>query len=256
MDLYCKTYGAGPALIVLHGLLGSSGNWHTLASKEFGKHFQVIAVDQRNHGRSPHDPLLDYPSMASDLEKLMDRLEIRSAHMLGHSMGGKAAMHFALTRPARVEKLVVVDIAPRAYDPHHDAILDALMSVDLSAVGSRSDADEALARRIESLPIRQFLLKNLVFDKAAQRWAWGMNLDAIVRHYPELMVEIESETPFDKPALFIRGERSNYVQDEDRAGIKRLFPLSTLVTLKGAGHWIHADVPEPFARTVLHFLRS
>lgn len=253
MDLFYKDYGAGPPLIILHGLLGAGGNWHTLSHRVFGRHFHVFAVDQRNHGRSPHDDRLDYPAMAADLAGFMDAHGLARAHVLGHSMGGKTAMEFALTFPARVDRLVVVDIAPRAYPNRHAEILDALRALDPAAYRSRAEIDAALAERIASYPIRQFLLKNLRPDGPGS-YAWQMNLDAIVRNYDRISGGLTAAGTFDGPALFVRGGASDYVTDADLPGIRRHFPAARLVTIPGAGHWVHAEAPEAFARAVLAFL--
>ncbi len=253
MELFYKAYGEGPPLIVLHGLLGASGNWHTLASRVFARHFRVFTVDQRNHGRSPHDPVHDYPAMAGDLEAFMDRRGLTSAHVLGHSMGGKTAMQFALTRPRRVDRLVVVDIAPKRYPPWQLDILDALRDLDLNAFRSRAEIDAALARRVPSVPVRQFLLKNLRREPHGG-FSWMMNLEALYRNYDRLSDDIPAEGTFDGPALFVRGGASSYVADEDLPRIRRRFPHAELVTIPGAGHWVHAEAPEAFARVVLDFL--
>ncbi|RMF55146.1 MAG: alpha/beta fold hydrolase [Bacteroidetes bacterium] len=254
MDLFYKDYGAGPPLLILHGLLGAGGNWHTLSSRVFGEHFHVYAIDQRNHGRSPHDPVHDYPSMAADLAGFMDRHGLDRAHVLGHSMGGKTAMQFALTHPERVDRLVVVDIAPKAYPPWQIDILDALRSLDLSAYRSRAEIDVALARRVPSLPIRQFLLKNLRPDGRGG-YTWLPNLEALYRNYDKINAPIEAEAPFEGPTLFVRGAQSPYIEDGDLPAIRRLFPRAELVTIPGAGHWVHAEAPEAFAEAVLSFLR-
>lgn len=254
MKLYFRSYGSGHPLIILHGLLGSGGNWHTLSSRWFGQHFTVYAVDQRNHGRSPHSPEFDYEAMVADLVEFMKDQGLASAHVLGHSMGGKTAMHLALAHPERVDRLVVADMAPRAYPPSHDMIFDALHSIDPAKYGSRQEIDRALAQKIRDTGTRQFLLKNLAHDPASGGYTWQMDLEAIYNGYDRLNEPIASDHTFDKPALFIRGERSDYVRDEDISGIKWLFPEAEVVTIPDAGHWVHADAPEPFAKAVLAFL--
>jgi esterase len=253
MKLHYRLYGEGPPLIIVHGLLGSGGNWHSLASGPFAPHFSVYTVDQRNHGRSPHDDRFDYPSMVADLVEFLDDRGIERAHLLGHSMGGKTVMHFALDHPERTDRLIVADLAPRAYEDRHSALLDALGSVDLARVHSRSDADRALAAEVSSPAVRQFLLKNL--DHEDGQYRWQMNLYAIARHYAGLNDPVEEGRTFDGPALFIRGEHSDYLRDNDLPSIRALFPRAELVTLERAGHWLHADAPEAFAGAVLDFLR-
>jgi esterase len=253
MELYHRKYGAGPPLLILHGLLGASGNWHTLSSKVFGTRFEVYALDLRNHGRSPHSDVFDYPAMAGDVVAFMDRHGLAHAHLLGHSMGGKVAMHVALAYPERVDRLVVVDIAPRAYPPHHTALLEALAGVDLAAVTGRQQVDDALAARIPSVAERQFLLKNLAYDSATGRFSWQMNLEGIARNYDRVNTGIGPGPSFVKPALFVRGSASRYVTDEDAGLIRQLFPNARIITI-ASGHWIHAEAPEPFGRAVMDFL--
>ena len=251
MDLASQRFGAGPPLIILHGLLGSSDNWRTLSRTVFGAHFEVFTVDQRNHGRSPHSDTFDYRAMVEDLTVFMDANGLAAARLLGHSMGGKTAMHFALTYPERVEALVVVDIAPKAYAPRHTALLEALRALDLA--GSRAEIDAALRPQIPSDGIRNFLLKNLQRDGQGG-YGWKMNLDTIYRHYDGLNGVMEADGTFQGPTLFVRGSASDYVADEDTEVIVSFFPEAEIVTIDGAGHWVHAEKPQEFAEVVLGFL--
>lgn len=252
MQLNYQSYGQGSPLIILHGLFGSSTNWNTL-SKRFGASCQVFAVDQRNHGASPHTDQSSYQLMAEDLQVFMQEQNLESAHLLGHSMGGKTAMQFALTYPNLVQKLIVVDIAPKTYPPHHDTIFDALCGLNLSEYSSRSELDRALAQKIDSAPIRQFLLTNVTRNDAGC-FTWKMNLGGIYQTYDAIISNLESPGHFAKPTLFVRGETSDYILDEDRPAIKALFPAAQIITIKGAGHWVHAEAPEAFYNTVIHFL--
>jgi esterase len=253
MQLHFESYGQGPPLIILHGLFGSLENWHSL-SRNLAADFRVLAVDQRNHGRSPHAPEMSYHLMADDLKEFFAAEHLGAVNFLGHSMGGKTAMVFALSYPDLVEKLVVVDMAPRAYPPHHREILSALRSLDLRSFKSRAEIESQLAPSIPDLAVRQFLLKNVKRDQAAN-FHWQMNLDAIEANYDLLNEQISSPHPFDKPTLFIRGERSNYVRDEDMPSIRKLFPRAEFCKIAGAGHWVHAEKPEPFLRKVREFLK-
>lgn len=256
MELYHKQYGNdGPPLIILHGLLGASGNWHTLSRDTFSEHFRVYTADLRNHGRSPHSEQFDYPALASDVQELIEREGLAPAHVLGHSMGGKAAMQLALEEPGLVDRLIVADIAPRAYPPHHERILEALRALDLNSYDSRKEIDQALAEDITSRPVRQFLLKNLDYDEDAG-YRWKMNLDVIYQNYDAVSADIEAHGTFDHPALFIRGEQSDYISEEDEGKIRQRFPKARIATLSNAGHWLHADQPGPFAETVLAFLQA
>jgi len=253
MQLAYQSYGAGPPLIILHGLLGSGDNWRTLSRTVFGAHFEVFTVDQRNHGRSPHSDTIDYRVMVEDLAAFMDARGLTAARLLGHSMGGKTAMDFALTYPERVEALVVVDIAPKAYAPRHTALLEALRALDLAAYRTRAEIDAALRPQIPSDGIRSFLLKNLQRD-GQRGYGWKMNLDTIYRHYDRLNGVMEADGTFEGPTLFVRGSASDYVADEDREIIISFFPEAEIVTIDGAGHWVHAEKPQEFGEVVLGFL--
>lgn len=255
MELYYNEYGdGGPALVILHGLLGSSGNWHTLSRNVFSEVAHVYAVDQRNHGRSPHAEAFNYEVMADDLRGFLDRRGLASAIVLGHSMGGKTAMQAALTYPERVDALLVADMAPKAYPPHHTGILEALQRIDPTAYADRQAIDDALAEDVSSFPIRQFLLKNLHYD--GERYTWQMNLEAIAANYDAVTAALPAEGTYDGPVRFIRGARSDYVADEDLAGIKARFPRADLVTIPGADHWVHADNPEAFGEAVVEEIRK
>lgn len=256
VSLSFSSYGTdGPPLLILHGFLGASGNWHTLARTAFAPHFRVFALDARNHGRSPHTGAFSYAEMAADVRDFMDAQGLSTAVLLGHSMGGKTAMQFAVAYPERTQALVVVDMAPRAYSPHHHAILEALNSIDPARLGSRQEADAALEPRISDWGVRQFLLKNLVARKSGG-YEWAFNLPVLTAKYTEITRAVESEQPFPGPTLFVRGERSNYVQDTDEPEIRRLFPQAQIATVPDAGHWVHAEAPEALAEMVLMFIQG
>ncbi len=253
MELYFKSFGEGYPLIILHGLFGSLENWQTLA-RAWASCYRVFAIDQRNHGHSPHDPVMNYAVMAEDLREFMQLHQLSSTYLLGHSLGGKTAMQFALTYPDRVDKLVVVDIAPRAYPPQHDDILAALKSVDPGKFPKRKDIDMALAARLPDAALRQFLLKNLERDENGA-FRWSIDLDAIEHNYPQLLQSVRGKyARFEKPTLFIRGERSGYIQNADQTAIREVFPFVRFVTVPGVGHWVHAEARRRFARVVLTFL--
>lgn len=254
VDLYHNEYGEGPPLLILHGLFGESGNWHSLSRNVFAKDFTVYALDLRNHGQSPHSERFDLPSMAADIEKFYEHHALREAYVMGHSMGGKVAMELALTDPGLVGKLVVVDVAPKAYPPYHQDILDALQSLEPSTIESREEADEALAEHIASKPIRQFLLKNLSYDSDSETYSWQLNLDAIAKNYDSINVGLESNRAYEGPTLFVRGEKSHYIGDDDMDHIRSLFPHARVETVAGAGHWLHSEQPEEFSQIVTDFL--
>ncbi len=177
MNLNYKTIGEGQPLIILHGLLGMLDNWQSI-SRQFADYHQVFIIDQRNHGRSPHDELIDYPSMAEDLHDFLHEHDLQQVNIMGHSMGGKTAMQFAHTYPERVNRLIVVDIAPKTYPPGHQTIFEALLGVELDKVASRADVEEVLAAKIKEERIRLFLLKNLTRTKQGA-YRWKVNLEAI-----------------------------------------------------------------------------
>lgn len=248
---------AGRPLVILHGLLGASGNWHTLGRGPFSEGRDVYALDQRNHGRSAHTDAFGYAEMAADLKRFLAEKDLTPAALLGHSMGGKTAMHAALAFPETVERLVVADIAPKAYPPHHEAIFEALRGIDLAAYDERRKIDAALSETIKARPVRQFLLKNLDYDADAGRYRWQMNLQAIHAAYDEIAAGLSDDLDgktYDGPVLFVRGEHSDYVADEDLDDIRERFPQARLETVEGAGHWVHADQPDAFAEVVTAFL--
>ncbi len=254
MKLNYKTLGEGDPLIILHGLFGMLDNWQSI-SKKFAEHYQVYLIDQRNHGKSPHEDLIDYPSMAEDLYDFMFDHDIDQANILGHSMGGKTVMHFAHLYPEKVRRLIIVDIAPRAYKGSHHDIFEALYNVDLNLVETRTDAEQMIGQRIGEVEVRSFLLKNLKRKKEGG-FEWKMNLHAIYRHYQDILIPLEAEIPFVSPSLFIRGERSNYILEEDFSLIKDQFPEAEIITIDEAGHWVHADAPEELFNVVHNFLQK
>jgi esterase len=257
VPLHAEVSGEGHPLLLLHGLFGSLSNWRPL-SRRFSGSYHVFNLDQRNHGRSPHHDTFNYTALAEDLRAFMRHESLLSAHVLGHSLGGKAAMQLALNYPEAVDKLVVVDMSPLASRPRHREILAALRALDLSAASNRRQLDVQLAQSIASAEMRQFLLMNIANDESG-RLQWRMNLDVIAESYDEVNRAVMPQpngarSAWEKPALFIRGENSDYIQEQDREAIQTLFPHSRLVTVAGAGHWVQADAPEEFANLVLDFL--
>lgn len=252
MKLNHKIFGEGDdTLIILHGLLGSLDNWQSLAMR-FSKKRRVITVDQRNHGKSPHDGGLSYELMAADLKELMDDLNIDKAIILGHSMGGKTVMQFAFEYPDSVEDLIVVDMNPSESVPHHQFIFDGLCSIDLSALKTRGAADEHMTKYVSDPGVRMFLLKNL--DRTKDGFAWKVNLEAIINNYLNILAGITDGQMYTGKALFIRGAKSNYILDPDIDDILELFPIAKLETIENAGHWLHAEQPEQFYNIVESYL--
>lgn len=236
--------GATP-LVIAHGLFGSARNWGAIA-KRLSADRQVIAVDMRNHAESPWDDVHGYPEMADDLAGAIPG----RAHVLGHSMGGKAAMMLALRHPDKVDRLVVADIAPVAYGHTQLHLVDAMEALDLSGVATRGDADRALAETVDDRGVRAFLLQSL--DVKAKRWR--LNLGALRAEMPNVLGFPDVSGVFEGPTLFLSGAASDYVRPEHRAPIKALFPAARFAKIPGAGHWLHADKPREFSATVAAFL--
>ncbi len=262
---YRKLGNGGKPIIILHGLYGSSDNWLSIG-KSLSEYLEVYLVDLRNHGRSPHHDSHNYELIRDDLSALMDDLGLEKALLAGHSMGGKAVMCFAQHNPDRLERLIIVDIAPKSYKDlyrkeslsHYD-ILKSMQDVDFSSVSSRRDVENKLADSISSSRIRSFLMKNLGRDEGG-RYYWTLNLDVIIRELDNIMDGVNRNC-FDPafpvtgiPVLFIRGEKSPYILDEDMDFIEKIFPSAKLVTIENAGHWLHAEQPGAFTEAVREFV--
>ena len=256
MILNAKTFGDGPdTLVILHGLFGMLDNWQTLA-RRWADRYRVVLLDLRNHGRSPHATEMDYPLMAADVAESLEAAGIDRCHLLGHSMGGKVAMQTALTYPGLVDKLIVVDIAPRQYRPGHDDVFAALAALDPTEVTDRKDAAARLSVHISDPGIQLFLLKNLARDPAGG-FRWRMNLPAIRAAYPALIGPVGQPGEWrTAPTLFIRGGKSGYVTDEDEPLIRELFRDVRIATVAEAGHWVHAEQPAALMALVDDFLAA
>ena len=253
MKLNFKKVGEGEPLVILHGLFGSLDNWMTLA-KKLGEHFEVFVVDARNHGQSPHSDDFNYDIMADDLYGFLIEHQIIDPIILGHSMGGKTAMQFAMNYPNKLSKLIVADIAPKTYSVHHSNIIDGLLSIDLGAINTRKGADEQLSKTIDDFSTRQFLLKNLYWIEK-NKLAWRFNLPVINSEIEIIGQGLENIEVFEKPTLFIHGEKSNYIKESDFDTIKDIFPNTGIKTLN-TGHWIHAEKPTEFLQIVSSFLTT
>ena len=253
MKLNFKKVGEGEPLVILHGLFGSLDNWMTLA-KKLGEHFEVFVVDARNHGQSPHSDDFNYDVMADDLYEFLIFHNIVNPIILGHSMGGKTAMQFAMNYPNQLEKLIVVDIAPKSYPVHHTAILNGMLSLNLNIINTRKGADEELSKHIDDLSTRQFLLKNLYWIEK-EKLAWRFNLSVINSQIEIIGQGLENVEIFEKPTLFIRGEKSNYITESDFEPIKNIFPNAEIKSMN-TGHWIHAESPVEFLQVLSSFLLS
>lgn len=253
--LHSRIEGEGKPLLIIHGFLGSSDNWKTLAGQYADKGFQVHAVDLRNHGKSLHSDDFDYDVMADDLLQYSDAHKLAAPDVIGHSMGGKAAMFFAVAHPERVNKLIIADIGPKYYRQHHQDILAGLNAVDFSVKPGRSDVEEILAPYIEDEGTRQFLMKNLYWKEPGQL-AYRFNLAVFNEKIENIGQALPAGAKYEKPVLFLRGDRSNYIKDEDIADIKQQFPQAVIVDIKNSGHWLHAENPQDFLAETLHFLQE
>ena len=254
VDLSFRQHGqSGAAIVILHGLFGSSRNWDGFARK-LSNSFRVFNVDLRNHGESPHAVKMDYPSMAADVHAFLDRQGLEKVVLLGHSMGGKMAMWLALSTPQRVQGLIVVDIAPVVYHNRFDTILSHLNSLPLADVQSRQDADKLLSRQITDRSLRLFLLQNLV--NTGVDYQWRINLPAIgggltaISSFPDP----ERFSRFQEKAVFIRGANSDYITPSHYPTLRKLFPEAEIKTVDGAGHWVHAEQPEALYQMINDFL--
>ncbi|MCV9388520.1 alpha/beta fold hydrolase [Reichenbachiella ulvae] len=246
-----KTFGEGQPMIIVHGFLGSLDNWATLG-KRFAEDYQVYLVDQRNHGKSFHSEEWGYDRMVEDLENLIDELGIENPVLLGHSMGGKTVMQFAAFHPEKVEKMIVADIGPKHYPPHHQKILDGLSAVPIETIESRQEAEEVLAKYIPEIGVRTFLMKNI--QRSSDRFSWKMNLPVLSAQIEKVGEALSYHLPIEVDTLFIRGGNSNYILDEDWDEITEIFPESELETVEHAGHWLHAEQPDEFYTKVMNFL--
>lgn len=255
IQLNYKEYGSGNRyLIILHGFLGSLDNWHSLATEWSNAGLHVFALDQRNHGKSPHTSSHSIGLMADDVRDFMQQHHIPKASILGHSMGGKVAMQVALTYPNLVEKIIIADMAPRPYrNGAHDDVFKAINNVDLSKAQTRKEVEQAMAEYLGDFGTRQFVMKGL--DRVDDaHYKWKFNVDVLKRDYINILVEINSTHSFLGDALFIRGGNSLYVQEKDLPLIEKLFPNYQLVTVEQAGHWLHADKPKVVFEEVLKFM--
>lgn len=250
MKLYYREMGEGDPLVILHGLFGFSDNWQTHA-KKLAEYYRVILVDLRNHGRSDWSDDFSYEIMADDVLELFDDLSLEDVVLVGHSMGGKVAMHLAAKREEVLQKLIIVDMGIKAYPMHHEHIIAGINAVQLDSISARSEAEAQLKQHIDSEGVRQFLLKNMYW-KEKGKLAWRMNIEVLERDMPEILTPFEADEIF-TPTLFIRGELSNYVLDEDIPSIEAQFPDLEVITIIGAGHWVHAEAPNEFQEALLGF---
>ena len=251
--LHSKIIGQDKPLLILHGLLGMGDNWITLARQYVGAGFEVHLIDQRNHGKSFHDDEMSYEVLVDDLYRYLQMHRIEKFDLLGHSMGGKTAMFFALQYPELLNKLIVVDIAPKAYPPHHHFIFDTINKIDLLRFHSRREVEKFVLQFIDSKAIVRFILKNLGRD-ARGHFKWKANMPVLEASLGELGEALPALQESPVPALFIKGAQSSYILPEDFALIKAHFPNSKIITIPQSGHWVHAEQPAAFFEKTLAFL--
>lgn len=253
MTLYSNILGKGKPFVFLHGFLGMSDNWKTLGTKFSEMGYEVHLIDQRNHGRSFHSDEFNYDVMVEDLKNYVETHQLEDIILLGHSMGGKTAMLFAVEHPDSVQKLIVADISPRFYPIHHETILKGLASLDFDVLKSRGEADDVLKNYITDFGTRQFLLKNLHWE-TKEKLGLRLNLEALTENVSEVGEALPMHSKFEKDTLFLRGDRSEYISLQDEGIIKTHFPQAKIETISNAGHWLHAENPTEFFEAVNGFI--
>ena len=254
MELFFRQTGdTGPPIVILHGIFGSSDNWLTVGKTIAGRGYRVFSLDQRNHGQSPRAEDQSYTSMAADLHEFLTDQQLDDPILLGHSMGGKTVMQYAMDYRNTFSKLVVVDIAPRFYPVHHRDIIRGLNAIDLMGLVSRNEADAVLSQYEPLAAVRQFLLKNLYRNEQG-RFDWRLNLPVIERELHGIGDELTNPRIVTKPTLFIRGSESLYITDEDIPAINRIFPNARIETIQGASHWVQAEKPVEFVSVLMKFI--
>lgn len=252
--LYAKIEGSGKPFLILHGFLGMSDNWKTFGNQMALEGYEVHMLDMRNHGRSFHSDAFTYADMVSDVKQYADANQLQEFVLLGHSMGGKVAMQFAVEYPERVAQLIVADIAPRSYAPHHQEILAGLQAVDFTQKPNRSEVDTIVAAYVPDASTRQFLLKSLYWKEPGQL-AFRFNLEVFVKDQEQIGVPLQASAPYLGETLFLKGANSGYIQEKDQAMIAENFPNYQIVTISKAGHWLHAENPQEFYDAVKAFLK-
>lgn len=250
--LYYKIIGEGNPVVILHGLFGTSDNWRTFAGM-LKNHFQVILIDQRNHGRSFWSDEFNYDVLSEDVIEVLDSLEIRQAHILGHSMGGKTALTLAKLFPERIASLMVIDIGVKQYAPGHNQIFDAILNMNPDDLSSRSEADEMLSKTIKDKSVRQFLLKSLGRTPEGG-FKWKTNFQALYLQYEHILAALSVDN-ISVPSLFVRGIKSHYISNEDIEKLEKMFSSVRFVNIN-AGHWVHAERPKELFEAISSFLND
>jgi esterase len=253
VELYSAVQGEGKAFVIIHGFLGMGDNWKTLGNKFAEDGYEVHLLDMRNHGRSPHTDEMNYEAMAGDVLGYCKSKGLDDIILLGHSMGGKVAMHVANADPDLIEKLIIVDISPKYYPPHHQKILEGLSALQEKSFTGRGDAENFLSEFIEDEGTRLFLLKNL-YRKEKNVLSLRLNLESLIENIDEVGAPLPAGYRFDKDTLFIKGSRSNYITPEDKPLIDLHFPNARILEIPDAGHWVHAENLPDFIKGVQEFI--
>lgn len=254
MKLFFRKTGEGQPILILHGVFGSSDNWFSISKMIAEKGFAVYAIDARNHGQSPRSQAFSYDVMADDLNEFIEDNHLEKPIIIGHSMGGKVVMHFAMKYPQKFSKLIIVDIAPKFYPSHHGHIIQGLNSIDLENLKNRNEAETQLVKFVSNVGERQFLLKNL-YRTENGKFDWRINLPVLSKEIYQVGGDFTDVHEVSEPTLFIRGSESGYIFDEDIPVIKNIFPNAIIETIEGAGHWVQAEKPAEFVEAVLNFVR-
>ena len=253
MILHSQIFGLGKPFVILHGFLGMGDNWKTLGTRWAEDGYEIHLLDQRNHGRSFHSDKFSYKVMAEDVKNYCEALDLKDIILLGHSMGGKVAMQFAVTFSEKVSKLIIADIGPKAYPQHHQDILKALSMLDFSQIKSRGEAEDILSQYIKDGGTRLFLLKNL-YRKSKTELALRINLTVLSEKIQEVGAPLPEDSVFKGDTLFLGGEKSSYIEPMDEILILKHFPNASIKTIPKAGHWLHAENPDEFYDNVMNFL--
>lgn len=254
MKLHANVFGKGEPFLILHGFLGMGDNWKSIAKRISEKGYQMHLIDQRNHGRSPHSDDFTYELLVADVFEYCKDNDLDDVVLLGHSMGGKAAMLFAATYPQMIKRLLIADIGPKYYPLHHQDILDGLGALDFEVLKTRGTVDDALSHYVKDAGVRLFLMKNLYWQQKKQL-GFRMHLDALTKNAEEIGVELTKNLIFRGETLFLKGSKSNYILKEDAERIQQQFPDATIVEIMNAGHWLHAENPTEFLIQVFGFLK-
>ncbi len=256
MVIFHRSYGQGYPVLIFHGLFGQSDNWTSIARRLAETGLQVYTLDLRNHGLSGHDENFDYEYMAADIHETIRSLNLEKPVLIGHSMGAKAILHYEYLFPSHAKALIAVDMATRAYEGHHQAVIEGLNAVDPDSIKTRNEADEILSRYIKDTTVRQFLLKNLHRSESdPNKLNWRFNLKVITEKYPNILKPVpqyQSETP----TLLIYGERSGYITPDDLMEYERRFTRFEFYEVKNCGHWVHAEKPDEFLGAVNNFIHK